>query len=481
MASTETGGDKNLFVTKPVDRLVADTKDEAHQLKRAVGLLDLTALGIGAIIGTGIFVILGEAIGDAGPAITLSFILAGVTCAFSALSYAELASSIPVSGSAYTYAYATMGELIAWIIGWDLILEYGLSVSAVAVGWGQYFNELLDSLFGLSLPDSLANPAGEDGGKVNLPAAFLVLAITALLISGVRESVRANAVMVFIKLAIVVFFIVMAFTGFDSANLSPFNPEGLNGVVTAASVIFFAYIGFDAISTSGEEVENPGRNLPIAIIGALAICTVLYILVSVGATAAVPFDRLDGEEAPLAFVLQELGFDWAANIISFGALVAITSVVLTILYGQTRIMFAMCRDGLVPRGFAKISEKRRTPVRITATFGVAIAIFAAFVPLAEIAKLVNIGTLFAFVITNIGVIVLRRTRPDLERGFKVPFSPVFPAIGAVLAIYLMTYLERDTWIRFGFWLLLGIVIYFAYGYRHSLLRQGKVINPEAEL
>ncbi len=470
-----------IFATKPVDQLVADTKDEANQLKRAVGLLDLTALGIGAIIGTGIFVILGEAIGDAGPAITLSFILAGITCAFSALSYAELASSIPVSGSAYTYAYATMGELVAWIIGWDLIIEYGLSVAAVAVGWGQYFNELLDSLFGLSLPESLANPPGESGGQFNLPAVFLVLAITALLIVGVRESARANAVMVMVKLAIVAFFIVMAFTGFDSANLSPFNPEGVDGVVTAASVIFFAYIGFDAISTSGEEVENPGRNLPIAIIASLAICTTLYILVSITATAAVPFDKINGEEAPLAFVMQELGFDWAGDVISFGALVAITSVVLTILYGQTRIMFAMCRDGLLPRGFAKISEKRRTPVRITATFGILIAIFASFVPLAEIAKLVNIGTLFAFVITNIGVIVLRRTRPDLERGFRVPFSPLFPAIGAVLAIYLMTYLERDTWIRFGLWLLLGIVIYFAYGRRHSMLSQGKVINPEAEV
>src|SRR5215207_4421608 len=477
--ATETRG--GLFATKPVDRLVADTEEASSQLKRAVGLLDLTALGIGAIIGTGIFVILGEAIGDAGPAIILSFVLAGVTCAFSALSYAELASSIPVSGSAYTYAYATMGEVLAWIIGWDLILEYGVSVAAVAVGWGQYFNELLDTLFGLSLPDSLANPPGEEGGAFNLPALFLVLAVTALLIVGVRESARANAVMVMVKVGIVILFIVLAFTGFESGNLEPFNPEGFNGVVTAASVIFFAYIGFDAISTSGEEVENPGRNLPIAIIASLAICTALYILVSITATAAVPFDRINGQEAPLAFVMQELGFDWAGNIISFGALVAITSVVLTILYGQTRIMFAMCRDGLLPRGFAKISEKRRTPVRITATFGVLIAIFASFVPLAEIAKLVNIGTLFAFVITNIGVIVLRRTRPDLERGFRVPFSPVFPAIGAILAIYLMTYLERDTWIRFGIWLLIGVVIYFAYGRSHSLLGRGKVINPEADL
>jgi APA family basic amino acid/polyamine antiporter len=477
MAGTREG----LFATKPVDRLVADTQDAASQLKRAVGLLDLTALGIGAIIGTGIFVILGEAIGDAGPAIILSFVLAGVTCAFSALSYAELASSIPVSGSAYTYGYATMGELVAWIIGWDLILEYGVSVAAVAVGWGQYFNELFDTLFGLSLPDSIANPPGEEGGQINLPAVFLVLAVTAVLILGVRESARANSVMVMVKVAIVILFIILAFTGFNSDNLTPFNPKGFDGVVTAASVIFFAYIGFDAISTSGEEVKNPGRDLPIAIIASLAVCTILYILVSTAAAAALPYTELAGQDAPLAAVLKSLDFNWAANLISFGALVAITSVVLTILYGQTRIMFAMCRDGLLPRSWAKISERRRTPVRITAAFGILIAILAAFVPLEEIAKLVNIGTLFAFVITNIGVIVLRRTRPDLERGFRVPFVPLFPIIGAALAIFLMKYLERATWIRFGGWLLLGLIIYFVYGIRHSRLRKGDVINPEAQL
>jgi APA family basic amino acid/polyamine antiporter len=479
-AGTTRGTGSGLFATKPVDQLVAATEEEANQLKRAVGLLDLTALGIGAIIGTGIFVILGEAIGDAGPAIILSFVLAGVTCAFSALAYAELASSIPVSGSAYTYAYATMGELLAWIIGWDLILEYGVSVAAVAVGWGQYFNELLDTLFGLSLPDSLASPPGE-GGSFNLPAVFIVLAITVLLMAGVRESARANAVMVVIKVAIVIMFIVLAFTGFDSGNLEPFNPEGFGGVVTAASVIFFAYIGFDAISTSGEEVKRPSRDLPIAIIVSLAVCTLLYILVSTSAVGAMPYTDLEGQEAPLAHVLETLGFDWGATLISFGALIAITSVVLTILYGQTRIMFAMCRDGLLPRGFAKISENRRTPMRITATFGILIAVIAAFVPLEEIAKLVNIGTLFAFVITNIGVIVLRRTRPDLERGFRVPLVPIVPLIGAGLAIFLMKYLEAATWLRFAGWLALGVVIYFVYGIRHSRLRRGEVHNPEADL
>jgi APA family basic amino acid/polyamine antiporter len=476
MAATPQGG---LFVTKPVDRLVADTQDESSQLRRAVGLLDLTALGIGAVIGTGIFVILGEAIGDSGPAIVLSFLLAGITCAFSALSYAELASTIPVSGSAYTYAYATMGELIAWIIGWDLILEYGISIAAVAVGWGQYFSELLDTLFGISLPDAIAKAPG-DGGTVNLPAVFLIVCVSVLLMSGVRESARANSIMVVVKLAIVVLFIVLAFTGFDSGNLHPFAPHGFDGIVTAGSVVFFAYIGFDAISTSGEETKRPGRDLPIAIIGSLAICTVLYILVSLSASAATPYSKLDGQDAPLAFVLQQLGFDWAANLISFGALVAITSVVLTVLYGQTRIFFAMSRDGLVPRGLGKLSS-RRTPVRITVLFMVLSSCVAAFVPLSEIAKLVNIGTLFAFILTNIGVIVLRRTAPDLDRSFRVPFVPVFPLIGAGLAAFLMTYLERQTWERFGIWLAIGLAIYFLYGRTHSRLRRGEVTNPEAEM
>jgi basic amino acid/polyamine antiporter, APA family len=470
-----------LFATKPVDALVADTEDSEHQLRRAVGALDLTALGLGAIIGTGIFVVIGEAIGDAGPAIILSFVLAGVTCVFSALCFAELASTIPVAGSAYTYSYATMGELIAWIIGWDLILEYAVSVAAVAVGWGQYFNDLLDSLFGITLPESIAGPPGE-GGVVNVPAVFIVLSVTAVLCYGIRESARANTVMVVIKLAVLALFLVLGVTAFNGDNLSPFTPEGTDGVITAAAVIFFAYIGFDAVSTSGEETTNPSRDLPIAIVGSLVIATVLYILVAVVAVGALPFDQLKDAEAPLAKVVDEgAGFGWASSIISFGALVAITSVVLTILYGQTRIMFAMSRDGLMPRRFAYVHPKTRTPVYITATFGVLIAIVAAFVPLTEIVKLVNIGTLFAFVLVNIGVIILRRTRPDLKRGFRVPLVPLLPIIGALLCFYLMRYLDRDTWLRFAAWLAIGLVIYFAYGRRHSRLRQGEVINPEAEL
>ena len=478
-------GDKGIrsgpFATKPIEALVGDTQKEGQSLKREVGLLDLTALGLGAIIGTGIFVIIGEAIGETGPSIILAFILAGVTCAFSALSYAELASSIPVAGSAYTYSYATMGELIAWIIGWDLILEYSVAVAAVAVGWGQYLNALLDSALGITLPESLSSPPG-DGGVVNLPAAFLVLAVTALLIVGIRESARANTIMVFVKVGILALFIALSFTAFDSGNLKPFTTNGTDGIVTAASLIFFAYIGFDAISTSGEETKNPGRDLPIAILGSLAIATLLYCLVALGAAGALPFDQLKGVEAPLASVLDDgAGYGWGATMISVGALIAITSVVLTVLYGQTRIMFAMSRDGLVSKRFSQVNPKTRTPVFATLVFGVLIAIFAAVIPLSEIVKLVNIGTLFAFVLVNIGVIVLRRTKPDLERGFRVPFVPVFPIIGILLCLYLMFDLPMSTWLRFLGWLGAGILIYVFYGRRHSRLAQGEVVNPETEL
>jgi APA family basic amino acid/polyamine antiporter len=456
------------FSTKPVEQLIESA--DTSKLRRAVGALDLTAFGVGAIIGTGIFVIIGEAIGDSGPAIVLSFVLAGVTCAFSALSYSELASTIPVSGSAYTYSYATMGELVAWIIGWDLILEYGVAVAAVAVGWGGYFKELLDSLFGISLPDSIALPPGE-GGSVNLPAVFIVLVVTALLIAGVRQSARTNTIMVFVKFVVLLLFIALGVTAFSSHNLHPFTPNGFSGVTDGAALIFFAYIGFDAVTTGSEESKRPQRDLPIAVIGSLLIATVLYIAVSLVAAGALPFDQLKGDESPLATVLDKgAGLSWGADVISFGALVSITSVVLTLLYGQIRIMFSMSRDGLVPAKLGEVSERTRTPIFVTALFGLLIAVLAALVPLTEIAKLVNIGTLFAFLLVNIGVIVLRRTKPDLERGFRVPFVPVFPIIGSLLCIYLMTKLEGVTWLRFGVWLVLGLVIYAAYGYRNSKLR-----------
>src|SRR4051812_48079695 len=468
MAATARPG---LFARKPTEYLARETSGE-HGLKRAVGVLDLTALGIGAIIGTGIFVIIGEAIALSGPSIVISFALAGVTCLFSALSYGELASSIPVSGSAYTYGYATLGELVGWIIGWDLILEYGVSVAAVAVGWGGYLQSLLDSLFGISLPDSISAPPGE-GGTFNLPAMFLVLAVTALLIYGVRESARTNTVMVFVKIAILIFFIVVGVFSINGDNFSPWAPNGFNGTADAAALIFFAYIGFDAVSTSGEEATDAQRDLPIAIIGSLLIATLLYILVSIVAVGLAPSDKLAGSDAPLRDAIKiGAGLDWAGDLLSFGALVAITSVTLTILYGQTRIFFAMSRDGLLPAVFSRLSA-RRTPWITTLMFGVLTAVIAALLPLTEIAKLVNIGTLFAFLILNIGVIVLRRTQPDLERGFRVPFVPWFPLIGAALCIYLMTKLELVTWYRFFGWLVLGLIIYFVYGRTHSRLQRGE--------
>jgi basic amino acid/polyamine antiporter, APA family len=462
---------QGLFARKSAEAL-ADDASENTGLRRAVGTLDLTALGIGAIIGTGIFVIIGEAIGKSGPAIVVSFVVAGLTCVFSALSYAELASTIPVSGSAYTYSYATLGELVAWIIGWDLIIEYGFSVAVVAVGWGGYLQDLLSSLFGINLPDAIAAPPG-DGGSVNLPAVFLVLAMAALLTAGVRQSARTNTVMVITKLSILLFFIVVGFTAFHGCHFKPFQPHGFGGTMNAAALIFFAYIGFDVVSTSGGEARDPGRSLPKAIVGSLLIATVVYILVAIAAVGLTPAGKLAGSEAPLTDAVRQgagLG-NWAGDILSFGALVAITSVVLTVLYGQTRIFFSMSRDGLVPRWFSKLNA-RRTPVRITVLFGVLVAALAAFIPLSELAELVNIGTLFAFLLVNIGVIVLRRTMPDMERGFRTPLVPVVPLIGAALCIWLMTKLQAATWWRFGIWLAIGLVIYFAYSRRHSRVRGG---------
>jgi basic amino acid/polyamine antiporter, APA family len=458
------------FVTKPAEQLIEAA--EGTRLRRAVGALDLTALGIGAIIGTGIFVIIGEAITESGPAIVIAFALAGVTCVFSALSYAELASSLPVSGSAYTYAYATMGELLAWIIGWDLVLEYGVAVAAVAVGWGSYFTELLDSLFGITLSDAVSLPPGE-GGDVNVPSLLLVMAAAALLVSGVRHSARTNTVMVITKIAVLLFFIVVAFSAFSGDNFSNFAPNGFGGVETAAALIFFAYIGFDAVSTGSEETKRPQRDLPIAIVGSLLIATVLYILVAVAAVGALPASQLAGDTAPLSTALSEgAGIGWGADVVSFGALVAISSVVLTMLYGQTRIAYSMCRDGLLPKRLARIWDRTQVPVILTLLFAVPIGLIAAFLPLSEIAKLVNIGTLFAFLIVNLAVIWLRRTKPDMKRGFRVPFVPVFPLIGAALCVYLMTKLDAQTWLRFGAWLALGLIVYLVWGYRNSTLRGG---------
>jgi basic amino acid/polyamine antiporter, APA family len=461
-----------LMARKPTATLIAEAGDQAG-LRRAVGALDLTALGIGGIIGTGIFVIIGEAIGDSGPAIVLSFVLAAITCVFSALSYAELASTIPISGSAYSYSYATLGEIVAWIIGWDLLIEYGFSVATVAVGWGGYVKDLLDSVFGVALPGSIANPPGE-GGVVNLPAVVLVVAVMALLLAGVRQSARTNTAMVVFKLSVLAFFVIAGVTAFTGDHFTPFAPEGFSGISNAAALIFFAYIGFDAVSTAGSEAREPKRDLPIAVIGSLLICTVVYILVAVTAIGLAPVDKLNGSEAPLTDALRSgagLG-GWAGDLLSLGALVAISSVVLTFFYGQTRIFYAMARDGLVPTWFTRLTA-RRIPARITIPVGVLTALGAAVIPLSDLAELINIGTLFAFILVNAGVIYLRRTEPDLERGFRTPLVPLFPLIGIALCVYLMTKLEQATWWRFGIWMLVGLVVYALYSHAHSRLRRGE--------
>jgi APA family basic amino acid/polyamine antiporter len=481
---TRGGGNRGawggIFDRKRGRQLKADDDGKGGGLRRAVGSLDLMALGIGGTIGTGIFVIIGEAIGQSGPAIILSFALAGITCVFSALSYSELAAAIPISGSAYTYSYATLGELVAWIIGWDLIIEYGFSVSTIAVGWGGYLKDLLDSLFSISLPTAITAPPGE-GGTVNLFAAGLVLAVMCLLIAGVRESTRANTVLVITKLTILVFFIVVGITHFTGGHFKPFAPHGTSGTVDAAALIFFAYIGFDAVSTTGEEADNPQRDLPIGIIGSLVVVTIVYILVAVAAIGLVPSNVLAGADAPLTEAIRQgagLG-SWAGDIMSLGALIAITSVVLTIFYGQTRIFFSMCRDGLVPGGgwLSRLSP-RHVPIRITVLFGLLIAIMAALIPLSELAELVNIGTLFAFFLVNAGVIVLRRLEPDMERPFRVPLVPLFPLIGMALCVYLMTKLQGTTWWRFGIWLAIGLAIYAFYGRFHSRVHRDADPEPE---
>jgi basic amino acid/polyamine antiporter, APA family len=460
-----------IFAVRDVRDLTTETHEAGHELKRSVSAIQLTAMGVGAIIGTGIFVVIGQGAGIAGPAVILSFVLAAVACTFSALSYAELASSIPVSGSAYTYSYATMGELVAWIIGWDLILEYGVSVAAVAVGWGGNVNAFLHAAFGVQLPTAISKSPSA-GGVFNVPAVLIVVAITFLLVRGVRESAGANLIMVGIKLVVLTFFIVVALVHFKPGNLQPFAPHGFNSVTAAAAIIFFAYIGFDAVSTGSEEARNPAKDLPFAVIGSLLICTLFYILTAVGALGIATADQMKGSDAPLATALdQGAGLHWAAWILALGALIAITSVVLVIFYGQTRIFFAMARDGLLPERMAEVHPRFGTPAKLTVGLGVLIALLAAFVPLGAIVELVNIGTLFAFVLVNIGVIILRRTRPEMPRPYRVPFSPVFPVLGVLFAVYLMKDLPVATWIRFVIWLAVGMVIYGLYGYRHSRLRR----------
>jgi basic amino acid/polyamine antiporter, APA family len=467
--------DSNLLKTKSIEQLVGDAERGAKALKRTLTAMDLTLLGIGAIIGTGIFVLTGTAAANqAGPAIVLSYVLAGLACAFAALCYAEFAAMIPISGSAYTYAYATLGEIFAWMIGWDLILEYAVGSMTVAVGWSGYFQRILAG-FDVHLPVwmSAAPAAGVEGAIVNLPAILIVLAISCLLVIGVRESARFNAVIVAIKLVAILFFIVVGAGYVKPENWSPFMPYGWAGISAAAAVVFFAYIGFDAVSTTAEEAKNPSRDLPIGIIASLVICTVLYLTVAgilSGIIHVVDF-KTDAQflNAPVGYALAVIHMDWAAGLVSAGAVAGITSVLLVMLLSQPRIFFAMSRDQLLPPGVSKVHPKFRTPYITTMITGVVVAIVAGLTPIQILGEMTSIGTLFAFVVVSLAVIILRVKRPDARRPFRVPGGHVIPVLGVVSCTYLMIALTVMTWVRFLVWLDIGMVIYWFYGRTHSQL------------
>jgi APA family basic amino acid/polyamine antiporter len=457
-------------LTRRQDVGVLVSEAAGSPLRRTMGVGQLTLLSVGATLGTGIFVVLGEAVPEAGPAIVVSFLLAGVTALFSALSYAELAGMIPGSGSSYSYTYATLGELVAWVCGWCLILEYGVSVAAVAVGWGQYVNELLELTAGVTLPESLSAPPGL-GGTLNIPAALIVVLSMVVLLRGARESAVANTIMVAVKVAALVLFCAVAFTAFRAGNFQPLFPLGAAGMSAGAASLFFSYIGFDAASTAGEEAKNPQRDLPRAILLSLFLVTTLYVLVAVAALGAMPWRQFEGTEATLSKVLVQAvggGSLWPI-LLSIGAVIATTSVVLTVQYGQIRILFAMSRDGLVPPLFAKVHPRTGVPRANTAIVSSFIAVLAALVPLGSLADATSIGTLFAFMLVNLAVVLLRRRSPDAPRSFRVPFSPVTPILGVLFCGYMLFSLGSDTWIAFGVWMAVGLVIYGAYGIRHSKL------------
>jgi basic amino acid/polyamine antiporter, APA family len=460
-----------IFRRKPAATLMTEASAEGFGLKRALGALDLTMLGIGAIVGAGIFVLTGVAAAKyAGPAIVLSFVVSGFACAMAALCYAEFAAMIPVAGSAYSYSYATMGELVGWIIGWDLVLEYAVGAAAVAVGWSGYLRVILAGL-GVQLPGSLIHaPGSAPGAIVNLPALLIVLVISAILYIGISESARLNSIIVSIKLVVVVLVIVIGGFYIKPANWSPFAPMGWGGVMKGAAVIFFAYIGFDAVSTAAEEVVNPNRDLPRGILGSLFVCTLLYILVAAVLTGMVPAAAID-LNAPLASAFVIRGLNAISGIISLGAVAGLTSVLLVLLLGQSRIFFAVSRDGLLPAAFSKVHPKYRTPYIPTTITAIAVGLTAAFLPIQEIAELTNIGTLFAFVLVCAGVWILRRIEPDLNRPFRTPLVPLVPVLGMFFCAYLMLSLPAVTWIRFFVWMALGFVIYFGYGRFHSRIAQ----------
>jgi len=470
--------DSNLLKTKSIEQLVGDVETGGKALRRTLTAWDLTLLGIGAIIGTGIFVLTGTAAANqAGPAIAVSYMAAGLACAFAALCYAEFASMIPIAGSAYTYAYATLGEIFAWMIGWDLILEYAVGSMTVAIGWSGYFQRILAG-FGIALPTWMsAAPAAAPGAVINLPAVVIVLLIMSLLIVGIRESARFNAAMVAIKVAAVLFFLVAGIWYVDPGNWTPFMPYAWSGVMSGAAVVFFAYIGFDAVSTTAEEAQNPRRDLPIGIIASLVICTVLYVAVAAVLSGIIPVveyrENAQFLNAPVAYALAVINQDWAAGLVSAGAVAGITSVLLVMLMSQPRIFFSMSRDGLLPQGVSKVHPRFQTPYITTIITCVIVAVTAGLVPIQVVGEMTSIGTLFAFVVVCMAVIVLRATRPDAHRPFKVPGGAVIPVLGVLSCLYLMVSLSVMTWVRLLVWLDIGMLIYWFYGRTHSPLADAR--------
>ncbi|MFJ1549620.1 amino acid permease [Streptomyces sp. NPDC088246] len=485
-----------LFRTKTVEQSIRDTEEPEHALKKSLSALDLTVFGVGVIIGTGIFVLTGKVAKEtAGPATALAFVAAAIVCALAALCYAEFASTVPVAGSAYTFSYASLGELIAWIIGWDLVLEFALGTAVVAVGWSGYVRSLMDN-FGWSMPEVLSGPDVAKGFGFDILAFVLVLVLTVVLVLGMKLSARVTTIVVAIKIAVVLVVIIAGLFFVKAANYSPFIPEaqpqpsgsgltapliqlifgyaptnfGVLGIFTAASVVFFAFIGFDVVATAAEETKVPQRDMPRGILASLFICTVLYVAVSLVVTGMQHYSELS-VEAPLADAFKAVGHPVYAGFISFGAAIGLTTVCLILLLGQTRVFFAMSRDGLLPRFFSVTHPRFRTPYRPTILLGVIIAIVAGFTSINELATLVNIGTLFAFVVVALGVMVLRRTRPDLHRAFRTPWVPLIPILSVAASVWLMLNLPAETWLRFAIWMAIGVVIYFAYGRRHSRINE----------
>jgi amino acid transporter len=458
------------------DETGADTG--GGELRRSIGLFQLTMIGVGATIGTGIFFVMSQAVPVAGPAVIWSFVMAGVVAGLTAVCYAELASAVPVSGSSYSYAYATLGEVVAMAVAACLLLEYGVSSAAVAVGWSEYVNELLDNLFGVRIPD-LVSQSPEGGGLINLPAVLLVGLCALLLIRGASESATVNAVMVLIKLGVLVLFIVVGLFGWTSDNFANFAPFGFAGITGAAGIIFFAYIGLDAVSTAGEEVKNPRRNMPLAILIALGLVTTMYILVAVVAVGAQPTSEFEGQKAGLAAILEKVtGTSWPGSVLAAGAIISIFSVTLVTIYGQTRILFAIGRDGMLPEFFHKVNPRTQTPVNNTILVAVIVALLAGLLPINFLAEMTSIGTLVAFLVVSVGVIILRRTAPELPRGFKVPGYPVTPILSILGCLWIIIGLRPITIAVFVVWVAVAMIWYYSYGIRHSHLNDPGVITKE---